>query len=124
MDSADAVRFCVVKDELDGLLSHEKMQVNDIPILFCCNKKDLPNAADTSTIAEALSVNTLNLPNNIVSTNGLSGDGLKEGLDWLSAMIDKNQSKRKHKKNSKNAKGNISNVNNADSTAMKSAANS
>lgn len=116
VDSSDVVRFCVVKDELDCLLSHEKLQNRpETPILICCNKKDLPNAADTSSNGNALSLSKLSFPNYIIASNGLNGEGLKEGLEWLSKTIDKNQAqKNKQKKANKNN----------DNETMNSAANS
>jgi len=38
LDSADRVRMCVVKDELDALLSHKELSSRDVPILFFANK--------------------------------------------------------------------------------------
>ena len=96
VDSTDSVRLCVVKDELEHLISHQKLlenkkqQKKTLPILFCCNKKDLPDAQTTKSIATALSLNKLliNNPFHLVSTNGLTGDGLQTGLNWLSQQLE------------------------------------
>ena len=42
IDSTDAIRMCVAKDELDTLLSHADLKC--VPILFFANKMDLPTA--------------------------------------------------------------------------------
>eukprot|EP01084_Bolivina_argentea_P004891 9264_1 len=98
VDSTDSVRLCVVKDELEHLLSHQKLLENKkqknkiLPILFCCNKKDLPDAQTTKSIEVALSLKKTLMRNNpfhMVSTNGLTGDGLQQGLNWLSAQMEK-----------------------------------
>merc|ERR1739842_285218 len=92
IDSTDSVRPCVVKDELEHFLAHQKELREDkhnksLPsILFCCNKRDLPDAQTTQTIETALDLKELLAQSNafhLTSTNGLTGDGLREGLDWL-----------------------------------------
>lgn len=59
IDSAEPVRMCVVKDELDTLLSHKDMAKNLCPILFFANKSDLPKALTPQQIAEALELTKL-----------------------------------------------------------------
>lgn len=98
VDSTDSVRLCVVKDELEHLLSHDKLTENKkqksktLPILFCCNKKDLPDAQNTKSIEVALGLKKHLMKDNpfhMVSTNGLTGDGLQGGLNWLSTEMEK-----------------------------------
>ncbi len=59
IDSADAVRMCVVKDELDTLLAHKDISKKNCPILFFANKMDLPKAFTPSQISEALELSRL-----------------------------------------------------------------
>merc|ERR1712228_623649 len=96
IDSTDSVRLCVVKDEFEHLLTHQtllenkKQQSKTLPILFCCNKKDLPDAQTTKTIQVALALKQDLLKSNpfhMTSTNGLTGDGLLNGLDWLALQM-------------------------------------
>jgi ADP-ribosylation factor-like protein 6 len=59
IDSAEPVRMCVVKDELDTLLAHKDMAKNTCPILFFANKSDLPKALTPQQISEALELTKL-----------------------------------------------------------------
>lgn len=102
IDSTDSVRLCVVKDELEHLLSHQKLLENKkqqdkiLPILFCCNKKDLPDAQTTTSISTALALEKILMKNNpyhMCSTNGLTGDGLQDGLNWISQHMQQNKKK-------------------------------
>lgn len=90
IDSADAVRMCVVKDELDTLLAHKDIAKKNCPILFFANKMDLPKAFTPSQISEALELNKLTERSwQIVASDALKGTGLEEGIKWLSAHLTK-----------------------------------
>lgn len=67
IDSAESVRMCVVKDELDTLLAHKDIAKKVCPILFFANKSDLPKALTPAQISEALELQKLTRPWNIVS---------------------------------------------------------
>ena len=55
------------------------------PLLVLANKQDLPNAKPVSEITEALGLHKLrNRQWYIQATCAVTGDGLYEGLDWLS----------------------------------------
>ncbi|ETO25925.1 spliceosome associated protein [Reticulomyxa filosa] len=94
IDSADIIRLCVVKDELDVMLQHEKMRDKIIPILFCANKKDLVSTAAVTDIESTLQLSALQNPYYVVSTNGKTGEGLKEGLSWMTEMLEKKSSSK------------------------------
>lgn len=57
--------------------------------MHCYNKfQDLPNAMNASEITDKLSLHTLRNRNwYIQATCATSGDGLYEGLDWLSNQL-------------------------------------
>ena len=42
IDSTDALRMCVAKDELEQMLQHQDL--GSVPLLFFANKMDLPTA--------------------------------------------------------------------------------
>lgn len=58
---------------------------------FCCLSQDLPNAMNAAEITDKLGLHALRHRNwYIQATCATSGDGLYEGLDWLSNQL-KNQ---------------------------------
>lgn len=80
----------LVRDELHHLLSQEEMQ--DAAVLVFANKQDLPNAMTASEISDALDLSKLRYscrPWYIQACCAVTGEGLYEGLDWLSAMLSK-----------------------------------
>lgn len=88
VDSNDRERLGEAQEELHKMLSEEELR--DAVLLVFANKQDLPNAASTSEI-----VNALALPNlrqrtwYIMSCCATNGEGLFEGLDWLSGQLSK-----------------------------------
>ena len=77
------------KEELDNLLSEEKL--NGVPLLIYANKQDLPNAMTINEITNCLGLNKILQKNrkwHIQELIATSGDGMYEGLDWLSNVID------------------------------------
>ena len=92
VDSTDEDRFIEAAEELHSLLSNDEMR--DAKVLIYANKQDLPTASNASAISDKL--NLRNLRNHewyIQPCSAISGDGLYEGLDWLSRAV-KNRSKR------------------------------
>lgn len=57
IDSNDRDRFSLAYDELDGILSDDAMR--GVPVVVLANKQDLPNAASTSDITDALKLHKL-----------------------------------------------------------------
>merc|ERR1712087_1015514 len=76
------------KEELHRMLAEDELR--DAVVLVFANKQDLPNAMSVNEVTEKLG---LNQPRNrqwyIQSTCATTGDGLYEGLDWLSATLNK-----------------------------------
>mmetsp|Transcript_29234 Transcript_29234/g.40387 ORF Transcript_29234/g.40387 Transcript_29234/m.40387 type:complete len:183 (-) Transcript_29234:141-689(-) len=87
IDSTDRDRVDEAKEEVFGLLNEPELK--DAVFLILSNKKDLPKAMSTSELTERLGL--LNLPKtrvwNVQNTCALDGEGLYEGLDWLTHTI-------------------------------------
>ncbi|XKL66306.1 hypothetical protein PGB90_009726 [Kerria lacca] len=88
IDSSDKLRLAVVKDELDLLIQHPDIVAKCIPILFLANKKDLRDGMSSIKIASSLHLERIqDKPWHICTTNALSGEGLQEGIQWLTQQI-------------------------------------
>ncbi|EME26624.1 ADP-ribosylation factor [Galdieria sulphuraria] len=86
VDSNDRERFPEAREELHKMLSEEELR--DAVLLVFANKQDLPNAASTAEIVNALALPSLrNRTWFIMSCCATNGDGLFEGLDWLSEQL-------------------------------------
>ncbi|RNF27469.1 ADP-ribosylation factor [Trypanosoma conorhini] len=92
VDSADELRLCVAKEEIELMLQHpdiaRELPGKDgvkIPFLFYANKMDLPNAKTPAELVDLLELTTLmgDRPFNIFASNALKGKGVSEGLHWL-----------------------------------------
>merc|ERR1712241_403055 len=76
------------KEELHRMLAEDELR--DAALLVLANKQDLPNAMSVNEVTERLSLNQLrNRQWYIQSTCATTGDGLYEGLDWLSNALNK-----------------------------------
>jgi ADP-ribosylation factor protein 1 len=89
VDSNDRDRVDEAKEELHRMLNEDELR--EAIVLCFANKQDLPNAMNAAEITERLGLNTLRNGRKwyIQSTCATTGDGLYEGLDWLSAEIQK-----------------------------------
>lgn len=88
IDSNDRERVEEAREELARMLSED--QLNDAVLLIFANKQDLPNAMTASEITDRLKLHSFkNRKWYIQSTCATSGDGLYEGLDWLSNQVKK-----------------------------------
>lgn len=111
VDSNDKERIFEAKEELMRMLGEDELR--DAVLLIFANKQvciyiiqyniniiiiinfnitfkfqDLPNAMNASEITDKLSLHTLRNRNwYIQATCATSGDGLYEGLDWLSNQL-------------------------------------
>merc|ERR1711935_15411 len=76
------------KDELHRMLQEDELR--DAVLLIFANKQDLPNAMSASELTEKLGLNELrNRRWYIQATCAVQGNGLYEGLDWLSTELAK-----------------------------------
>jgi small GTP-binding protein len=88
VDSADRERVAESAEELAKMLSEDELR--DAILLVFANKQDLPNAMPASELTEKLGLNSLRGRRwYIQSTCATQGQGLYEGLDWLSNEITK-----------------------------------
>lgn len=71
---------------MSELLAEEKLV--GVPVLIFANKQDLLNSARASEIAEGLNLHTIrDRAWNIQACSALSGEGVKDGLNWISKNI-------------------------------------
>eukprot|EP01029_Cantina_marsupialis_P005412 TRINITY_DN1586_c0_g1_i1.p2 TRINITY_DN1586_c0_g1~~TRINITY_DN1586_c0_g1_i1.p2 ORF type:complete len:208 (-),score=49.10 TRINITY_DN1586_c0_g1_i1:1215-1778(-) len=89
VDSADKIRMCVVKEELQDLLSNPVVKDANIPILFFANKMDLPAALSAVDVMSMLALDAIEKPWHIASSNALTGEGVDEGINWLAEQLKK-----------------------------------
>ncbi len=98
IDSSDRLRMTVAKDELNMLMSHTEIRNRRIPILFFANKMDLRDSVSSVKCSSLLSLEDIrDKPWHICNSNGLTGEGLEEGVTWLTDQL-KDLLSQKHKK--------------------------
>lgn len=99
IDSSDALRLCVVKDELEEMLNHPDLKSRPIPLLIFANKMDVENAKSPAEIVQLLdlynAVKTGGRPFNIFASNAVTGKGVSEGMAWLEESMMAQQKKDK-----------------------------
>jgi len=88
VDSNDRERIAEAQDELAKMLQEDELR--DAVLLVFANKQDLPNAMSAGELTEKLGLQNLrNRRWYIQATCAVQGDGLYEGLDWLSNELAK-----------------------------------
>ncbi|KAM7341426.1 ADP-ribosylation factor 2 [Cochliomyia hominivorax] len=88
VDSNDRDRITEAEKELQNMLQEDELR--DAVLLVFANKQDLPNAMTAAELTEKLRLNQLrNRHWYIQATCATQGNGLYEGLDWLSAELAK-----------------------------------
>ena len=86
VDSNDTDRLEAARDELHKMLNEDELR-NAVVLVFA-NKQDLPNALSTSEMTEQLGLHQLRSRQwYIQAACATTGDGLYEGLDWLSGVL-------------------------------------
>jgi len=86
VDSNDRERVGEAREELMRMLAEDELR--DAVLLVFANKQDLPNAMNAAEITDKLGLHSLRQRNwYIQATCATSGDGLYEGLDWLSNQL-------------------------------------
>ena len=86
VDSSDRDRITDTKEELDKMLMCQEME--NAVVLVLANKQDLPNAMTAAEVMEKLELQKLRHRKWFIqSTVAPTGDGLYEGLDWLSRSL-------------------------------------
>mmetsp|Transcript_47065 Transcript_47065/g.120061 ORF Transcript_47065/g.120061 Transcript_47065/m.120061 type:complete len:183 (-) Transcript_47065:199-747(-) len=86
VDSSDTERIGTSRDEFHAILEEEELK--EAKILIFANKQDLPGALDDAKVAEGLGLHNIKSRDwAIFKTSAIKGEGLMEGLDWLSNML-------------------------------------
>ena len=69
----------------------KEQELENVKVLVLANKQDLPQAMPSAEVAEKLHLSSIKgKPWYIQPCSAVSGDGLNEGLDWLSNAISSN----------------------------------
>merc|ERR1712170_115490 len=88
VDSNDKDRVANARDELHKMLAEDELR--DAVLLVFANKQDLPNAMSTAEVTDKLGLHSMRQRNWFIQGScATSGEGLFEGLDWMSANIKK-----------------------------------
>ena len=86
IDSADDSQVQTSKAEFLTMLVHNELK--DAVILIFANKADMPTARDPGELTEIYGLNEIHEHEwKIQPCCALTGDGLADGLDWLSAKL-------------------------------------
>merc|ERR1712064_26308 len=86
VDSNDRDRVDDAREELHKMINDEELK--DAIILVYANKQDLPGAMTTPEVTDKLALHTIRGKTwYIQAACAVRGDGLYEGLDWLSKQV-------------------------------------
>merc|ERR1711935_759159 len=89
VDSNDKDRIAEAREELTRMLNEDELR--DALLLVFANKQDLPQAMPAVEITDKLNLHQLRHRTwYIVQTCATTGDGLMEGLEWLSSNLKQN----------------------------------
>merc|ERR1712146_722916 len=93
VDSNDRDRVGEARDELHRMLNEDELR--EAVLLVFANKQDLLNAMNAAEITDKLGLHSLRQRNwYIQSTCATTGDGLYEGLDWMSRRSPRSRRRR------------------------------
>jgi len=86
VDSNDRDRIEDAREELTKMLNEDEMR--EAVLLVFANKQDLPNAMTAAEVTEKLGLHNLRHRQWFIhSACAITGEGLYEGLDWLSRTL-------------------------------------
>ncbi|CAG0903149.1 unnamed protein product, partial [Cyprideis torosa] len=91
VDSSDVIRLKEAAEELQGVL--EADELSGTTLLVYNNKADLPGAVTSCDLVSRLQLNRLNGQRAwmVQQSCAVTGEGLLEGLDWLSRELEQHQ---------------------------------
>jgi len=88
IDSTDRERLSTIKEELYKMLAHENL--TDSKVLVFANKQDLQGAMSAAEISKQFNLTSLKSHSwHIQACCALTGEGLYEGMEWLTAQVAK-----------------------------------
>lgn len=87
VDSSDRERMDVAREELMQMLREDEMR--NVAVLVFANKQDLPQAMPAAEVIDKLGMRDLRNRWFLQSACATTGDGLFEGMDWLSKELSK-----------------------------------
>jgi ADP-ribosylation factor-like protein 1 len=86
IDSSDVDRLTTSREEFHAMLDEEELR--NALVLVYANKQDIKGALTEAQVAEGLGLHDIkNRDWAIFKASALSGEGLFEGLEWLSNML-------------------------------------
>ena len=86
VDSSDVERIGTSRQEFHAILEEEELR--DAIILVYANKQDLPGALSEAEVTEGLGLAEIkNRQWSIFKTSAIKGEGLWEGMEWLSNTL-------------------------------------
>ena len=85
VDSCDETRMKTAKDEITKMMSDPALA--DAKLVVFANKQDMPHAVPASDMIERLGLKQLRQRWFVQPTSAVTGQGLYEGLDWLSTEL-------------------------------------
>jgi len=86
VDANDRKRIQESKKEFQGILQEEALR--NAAVLVFSNKQDLPNAMSVAELANTFELSQMRQKEwHVQGSVATSGDGLFEGLDWLSKSL-------------------------------------
>ena len=88
VDSNDRDRVDAARDELHRMMGEDELR--DATLLVFANKQDLPQAMNAAELTQKLGLHDMRHRSWFIQACcAVTGDGLYEGLDWLSATLNK-----------------------------------
>eukprot|EP00042_Codosiga_hollandica_P042193 m.384285 g.384285 ORF g.384285 m.384285 type:complete len:188 (-) comp56269_c0_seq10:1696-2259(-) len=88
VDSSDSQRFAEAREELAFLTESDELR--NATLLVFANKSDMPGAVGVDKLADHLGLRKMTGRNWFIQpTCATTGDGLYEGLDWLTTELKK-----------------------------------
>jgi ADP-ribosylation factor protein 1 len=86
VDSNDRERIGEAREELEELLKEEEL--SNTKVLILANKQDLPSAMTPSEMVDKLGLRDIKRHDWFIQpTNAMIGEGIYEGLDWLTNAL-------------------------------------
>jgi len=84
VDASDALRLVVAKDELQTMMDSPAVAEGKMPIVFLCNKMDVPGALPPAEVVQAMQLESIRDRQwAIFPCDALKGEGVEPAFQWL-----------------------------------------